>query len=122
MEEHNVTTTTPSKDDCNLGMLAHLIALVGILIPFGSIIGPLVIWLVKRDSSAFVDAHGKEAINFNITVAIAGFVSMLLVFVLIGIVMLLVLLVFWLVCLIKASMAASRGEMYSYPFTLRLLK
>lgn len=121
MEEQNVSTN-PSKDECNMGMLAHLIALVGILIPFGSILGPLVIWLVKRDQSTFVDAHGKEAINFNITVAIAGFVSALLMAVLIGFVMILVVLVFWLVCLIKASMAASRGEMYSYPFTLRLLK
>ena len=52
------------------GMIAHLSALVGLIIPFGNILGPLVVWLVKKDTMPFVDDQGKEALNFNITLAI----------------------------------------------------
>src|SRR5688572_11206372 len=61
-----------SKDDKNMGMLTHLLALAGFVIPVvGNVAGPLVLWLVKKDTMPFVDDNGKEAVNFNITVSIA---------------------------------------------------
>lgn len=111
-----------SQDDRNLGMLCHLIALVGLLIPFGNILGPLVIWLVKKDQSSFVDTEGKEALNFNITVAIAGFVSFLLMAVAIGFVLVVIVAIFWIVMAIVAASKASSGEHYRYPLTIRLVQ
>ncbi|MBN8798316.1 MAG: DUF4870 domain-containing protein, partial [Stenotrophomonas nitritireducens] len=56
-------------------MFAHLAALAGIVIPLGNLLGPLIVWLVKKDTMPFVADQGREALNFNITVFIAAFVS-----------------------------------------------
>lgn len=111
-----------SKDDRTWGMLAHLSALSGFIIPFGNVLGPLVIWLVKREGSAFVDDQGREALNFQITVTIAAVVSAILTIVLIGIVFLVVVGVAWLVLSIVAGVKANEGVRYRYPFTLRLVQ
>ena len=58
---------TPNSDDRTFGMLTHFSALLGFFFPFGSIIGPLVAWSLKKESSQFVDENGKSALNFNIT-------------------------------------------------------
>ncbi len=121
-QETTQNTEAVSQDDRNLGMLCHLIALVGLLIPFGNILGPLVIWLVKKDQSSFVDVEGKEALNFNITVAIAGFVSFLLMAVAIGFVLIFIVAIFWIVMAIVAASKASSGEHYRYPLTIRLVQ
>lgn len=121
-QESPQNTEAVSQDDRNLGMLCHLIALVGLLIPFGNILGPLVIWLVKKDQSSFVDVEGKEALNFNITVAIAGFVSFLLMAVAIGFALVVIVAIFWIVMAIVAASKASSGEHYRYPLTLRLVQ
>ncbi len=111
-----------SQEERTMGMVAHLISLVGFVIPFGNIIGPLVIWLMKKDTMPFVDDQGKEALNFNITIAIAAVVSGILTLVLIGFIMMIVVGIAWLVLTIIAAMKANAGEMYRYPFTLRLIK
>ena len=59
------------KDVRTMAMLCHLLALAGYVIPFGNIIGPLVMWLVKKEDHPFIDEQGKEALNFQITVALA---------------------------------------------------
>ena len=59
------------KDQRTMGMLCHLLAFCGFVFPFGGIIAPLVLWLVKKDEMPFVNDQGKEALNFQITVAIA---------------------------------------------------
>jgi uncharacterized protein len=74
----------PSAEERQWAMFAHLSALVGVIIPLGSIIGPLVIWLIKKDTMPFVNDQGKEALNFNITVGIAAIVCWILCFILIG--------------------------------------
>ncbi|HNV83364.1 MAG TPA: DUF4870 domain-containing protein [Arenimonas sp.] len=111
-----------SQEERTMGMVAHLISLVGFVIPFGNIIGPLVIWLMKKDTMPFVDDQAKEALNFNITVAIAAVVSGILTLVLIGFILMIVVGIAWLVLTIMAAMKANSGEMYRYPFTLRLVK
>ena len=103
-------------------MLCHVLALSGLVIPFGSIIGPLVMWLLKKDQYAFVNDQGKESLNFQITVLIAMAVAFVLVFVLIGFILLPLIGIAALVMVIMASVAASNGKSYRYPFTLRLIK
>jgi uncharacterized Tic20 family protein len=103
-------------------LFAHLSALCGFVIPLGSIIGPLVIWLIKKDTMPFVNDQGKEALNFNITILIAAIVSWILIFVLIGVLLLIAVGIFWLIFVIIASIQASNGTGYRYPFALRLVK
>jgi uncharacterized Tic20 family protein len=124
MEETNVTPSpsTPSKDDCTMAMLTHITALAGFIIPFGNIVGPLVVWLIKKDSSPFVDDQGKESLNFQITVTILAIVSTILIIVIIGIFMLMLLGLVSLILIIVATIKANNGERYRYPFSIRLIK
>lgn len=110
------------QEERNWAMGAHLSALSGFIIPFGNLLGPLIIWLTQKDKSAFVDAQGKEALNFNITIFIAAIVCGLLTFVLIGLLLLPLLGIAWLVLAIMAGIKASKGEHYQYPYILRLIK
>lgn len=103
-------------------VLCHVSALAGYIIPFGNIIGPLVVWLMKKAESAEVDYHGKEALNFQISVAIYAIVGLLLVLVVIGIPLLIALGIANLVFMIIAAIKASNGERYRYPCTIRFVK
>jgi uncharacterized protein len=114
-------TVGPSAEERQWAMFAHLSALAGLVMPFGSIIGPLVIWLIKKDTMPFVNDQGKEALNFNITVAIAAIVCGLLCIVLIGFLLLPVLVILWLVFVIVGTIRANEGTLYRYPFALRLV-
>ena len=111
-----------SKAECNWAMACHLASLVGFIIPFGNILGPLIIWVIKKEEFPLVGDQGKEAVNFQITVFLAGLIGALLIFVLIGFLVLFALAVYWLVFTVIAAMHASEGESYRYPYTLRLLK
>jgi len=122
MNEPNPVTDVPTQDERTWGMLAHLTAFSGFLIPFGNIIAPLIVWLVKRDQSQFVADQGKESLNFNITVLLAGVVCWALVYVLIGILLGVALFFYWLAMIIVAGIKASEGIRYRHPFTLRLIK
>ena len=118
-----VTSTdgAPAKESRQMAMFAHLSALVGFLIPFGNLIAPLIIWQMKKEDP-FVDAQGKEAVNFQITVSIAGIVAAVLTVVLIGLLLLPVIAIGSLVLVIIAGLKANEGENYQYPFALRLIK
>ncbi len=105
-----------SNDDRNLAMLAHLLGIVS------GFVGALIIWLIKKDQSAFIDEQGKEALNFQITVMLAFVCSWILMFVLIGMLLMPLVLIGNLVFCILAAVAVSKGEHYKYPFALRLLK
>jgi uncharacterized protein len=110
------------QDSRTWGMICHLASLAGYIIPFGNVIGPLVAWQIKKDNSEFVDYHGKESLNFQITVTLAIVASIPLVLVLIGILMLIVIPIAALVLVIIASVKAGNGELYRYPLTIRLIK
>lgn len=103
-------------------VLCHVSALAGYIIPFGNIIGPLVVWLMKKAESAEVDYHGKEALNFQISVAIYAIIGLLLVLVVIGIPLLIALGIANIVFMIIAAIKASNGERYRYPCTIRFVK
>ena len=111
-----------SKDEKTWGMFCHLAALGGYVIPFGNIIGPLIVWLVKKDEMPFVADQGKESLNFQITVAIAAVICFLLVFVFIGFVLLPALAILDLVFVIIASIKANEGVAYRYPFKIQFIK
>jgi uncharacterized protein len=121
-ETNPIATGLPTQDERTWGMLAHLAAFAFFICPLGNVVGPLVVWLIKRDQSAFVADQGKEALNFNISVWLAALVCFALMFILIGILLAVVLGIFWLAMTIVAAIKASEGVRYRYPFTLRLLK
>jgi len=122
MNEPNPVAGVPTQDERTWGMLAHLTAFSGFLIPLGSVIAPLIIWLIKRDQSEFVADQGKEALNFNISVVLAGVVCGILVWIFIGILLGVALFFYWLAMTIVAGIKANEGLRYRYPFTLRLIK
>lgn len=110
------------SDERMWAMFTHLSALSGFLIPFGNVVGPVVVWQIFKERSAFVDTHGKESVNFQITIAIAYLVSIILIFVVVGIFLLVVLGILSLVLSVVAAIKANNGEYYTYPFTFRFIK
>ena len=87
----------------------------------GHILGPLIVWLVKRGDSPEIDAHGKESLNFQISMLIYDAIAVVLCIVLIGIPILIVLWILNTVFVIIASIKASEGKFYRYPFTIRFI-
>ena len=124
----------PSAEERQWAMFAHLSALVGGILTsgwagsIGCFIGPLVIWMVKKDTMPFVDDQAKEALNFNITVGIVFLALFVLSVVTLGIGLIIAIPVWiivgiaWLVFTIIAAIKANQGERYRYPLTLRLVK
>ncbi len=114
-----------NKDARMWGMICHLAGLCG-LIPIvpviGSVIGPLIVWQMKKDEFGFVNDQGKEAVNFQISIVIYTLVSGLLCLTCIGIFLLPVVGVFYLVFLLIAAVKANNGEYYRYPLIFRFIK
>lgn len=108
-------------EERNWAMIGHLSSLSGLIVPLGNIIGPLIVWLVKKDTMPFAGEQAREALNFNITMTIAMVVSGILMLVLIGFLLVAIVGLAWLVLTIMAAVAASKGESFRYPFTLRLV-
>ena len=118
------STPTPSasSDLRTWCVLAHATALAGFFVPWaGHIVGPLVVWLAKRTDSPEIDAHGKESINFQLSMLIYNVIAGILCIVLIGIPILILLHILNVVFVIVASIQASEGKLYRYPFTIRLI-
>ncbi len=110
-------------------MLVHLSAFAGLYVPMGNIIAPLIIWLLKRDQSPEIDQHGKESVNFQISmfIYIAGLavITFFLIFIVIGFLLIPVIALLFLadiVLVIIASIKANDGQPYRYPLTIRLVK
>jgi uncharacterized Tic20 family protein len=116
------SSASPSAEEKQWALFAHLSALIGFIIPFGSIIGPLIIWQIKKNEMPFVDDQGKEALNFQITMAIAVIVCIVLMVVLIGFLLIWIVGLLDLIFIIIAALAANNGQAYRYPITLRLVK
>ena len=118
------STPTPSasSDLRTWCVLAHATALAGFFVPWaGHIVGPLVVWLAKRTDSPEVDAHGKESINFQLSMLIYNVIAGILCLVLVGFFILLLLHILNVVFVIVASIQASEGKLYRYPLTIRLI-
>ena len=105
------------------GMAAHMSALIGLLFAPGIVLGPLAVWLLKRNDSDFVNENGKEALNFQLTILAITFVLAMLSAVS-GIFMILAVVagIAGLGFAIYGGLQAKKGLIYSYPFALRLIK
>jgi uncharacterized Tic20 family protein len=110
------------KDARTLGMVCHLAALIGLIgLPFLNIVGPLAVWLWRKDKYVFVDDQGKESLNFQITMTLLGIIAGILTLILIGWILLGIIWIVNLVLVIIAASKANKGEAYRYPFNLRLI-
>src|SRR5467141_3367751 len=116
-------TPPPSSSDVRTWcVLCHASALLGLFFHFlGHIGGPLIVWLVKRGDSPEIDQHGKESLNFQISMLIYNVVAGILCLILIGFFLLAILHILNVVFVIIAAMRASEGRIYRYPLTLRLI-
>src|SRR5438046_6364138 len=115
-------TSTSGSNVRTWTVLCHATALAGFFVPWaGHILGPLIVWLIKRGDAAEIDAHGKEALNFQISMLIYNLVAGLLCLVLIGFALLAVLHILNVVFVIISALKASECQMYRYPLTIRLL-
>ena len=121
-EIEEAVSEPPDRDARTWGMITHLVALAGYLVPFGNILGPLIVWAIKKDEHEFVNDQGKEAINFQLTMTLAFIVGFVLIFVVIGIPLLVVLCIFQLIMIVIAAVKANDGVRYRYPVTIRFFK
>ncbi|HID38332.1 MAG TPA: DUF4870 domain-containing protein [Calditrichaeota bacterium] len=112
----------PSKDETAWAMFCHLSTLLGFVFPFGNIVAPMILWQMKKDEYPLVDDQGKEALNFQISMTIYVLVSVILIFVAIGIVLLIILALFDLIVTVIAALSAANGQKYRYPFSIRFVK
>jgi uncharacterized Tic20 family protein len=114
-----------NKDARMWGMICHLAGLGGLIpiVPIiGSVIGPLIVWQIKKDEFGFVADQGKEALNFQISILMYAIVSGLLCFACVGFVLLPAVYIFDLIFLLIAAVKANDGEHYRYPLTIRFIK
>ena len=122
-------TGVPSAEEKQWGLFGHLSSLAGLFTGgLGNVLGPLIIWLVKKDTMPFASDQAKEALNFNITLLIISVILVLVTVFTFGIGIFItlplgiILGIAWLVLTILAAIKASNGEAYRYPLTLRLIK
>lgn len=116
------------SEERNWALFGHLSAFSAFITGFGCILGPLIIWLVKRDTMPFAADQAKEALNFNITLLIVGIGLGIFSVVTLGIGLIvalpafLVLFIGWIILTIVGAVNANNGVLYRYPLTLRLIQ
>ena len=118
------TSLDPDNKERMWALWCHLSALV-ILVPFlplGNIGLPLILWLLKKKGRPFVDAAGKESINFQLSMTLYVIIALLLLFVFFGLLFIFVILVFNMLLVVYASIKTSQGEYFRYPATIRFIK
>ncbi|TBU94821.1 DUF4870 domain-containing protein [Stutzerimonas kirkiae] len=103
-------------------MLCHFAAALGFVFPFGNLFGPLIVWQIKKDQNPFIDDQGREAMNFQITVAIALAISLLLMLVIVGFILAGIVIIGAVILGVIAGIKANEGQAYRYPFCWRPIK
>lgn len=103
-------------------MFCHLAAFAGFFVPFGGVIGPLVIWLSKRDESTWINENGKTSLNFQLSMLLYMVLIAPLCLILIGIPLLIILGILKVVFVIIASVRASKGEEFKYPLAIPFIQ
>ncbi|HIE44076.1 MAG TPA: DUF4870 domain-containing protein [Candidatus Omnitrophica bacterium] len=123
MQENPLVKSDNERKSRIWATLCHLTALLGLIgIPFGHILGPFVIWLLKKNEYPFVNEQGKESLNFQLTMTIFTAIAILLIFIKIGFFLIFGLVMVNLILVIIASIKVSNGEHYQYPFKIRIIK
>jgi len=121
-----------TQNDKNYSAITHLSGFAGWIFPFGNIIAPVVLWTAKKNESSYIDAHGKSAVNFQLSLIVYSFLLALLILpiaiftlglglvaIVIGIIPAIILK---FILIISASIKANNGEQYHYPFTIEFIK
>jgi uncharacterized protein len=111
-----------SETERNWAMLCHLSAFAGYFFPFGGIIGPLICWLTRKDESQWVDQNGKQSMNFQLSITLYMVLAIPLCFILIGIPIVIFLGFLEVICIIIASVKASKGEEFKYPISIPFIQ
>ena len=119
--ETPIETYHPSKEERTWGMFCHISTFCGMIIPFGNILAPMIIWLIKKEELPFVADQGKEVLNFQISMVIYLFISGLLCIILIGIPILVGLIIFDFIITIIGTVNANDGKYYRYPITIQFI-
>jgi uncharacterized Tic20 family protein len=122
MNENPVINRENKKQARTWGMLCHLAALLGYIGPLLNLLGPFVVWLIKKNEFSFVDEQGKESMNFQITMTLLAVLAMLLIVIKIGILLIIAIGIANVVFVIIASVKTNNGESYQYPFKIRFIK
>lgn len=121
-DNQQVEPVVVDKEQRTWAMLCHLSALAGFIIPMGSIIGPLIVWLVKKDEMPLVAEHGRKSLNFQITMLIAYIVCFILMFAVIGVILLPIVAIFSFIMVVIGAIKTNDGKEFNYPFSLNLIK
>ena len=113
-----------NKDARMWAMFCHLAGLACYVVPVGisGLIAPLIVWQIKKDVHPFVDVHGKEAVNFQISILLYTLICIPFIFICIGVIMLVAVGIFDIVFLLIAAVKANNGEHYRYPICIRFIK
>ena len=123
MQENTVLQTTDDKKVRIWGMLCHATALIGIIgIPLGNIAGPLIIWLLKKNTNTFIDQQGKESLNFQLSMTIYALFGALLFLMKMGMFLLLLIAGINFILVVIASIKTLNGESYTYPYKIQFIK
>lgn len=123
MEGDTPLNTEEDKQARIWGMLCHLTALLGMIgIPLGNVLGPLIIWLIKKNTYPFVNEQGRESLNFQLSMTIYAIAAALLIYIKIGMPLLLLVAGINFILILIASIRAFNGETYTYPLAIRLIK
>ena len=112
----------PNKEERTWAMLCHFSVFSMFVFPFGNILAPLIIWLIKKEEISFVENQSKEVLNFQISITIYLIVSALLIIILVGIPLFIGIGIFNIVITIIAAIKANDGKNYRYPINLRIIK
>lgn len=123
VEEKKKDLNSSQKQERVWAIFCHLSAFfVFVIPPIGNILGPLVIWLIKKGDMPFVDMEGKESLNFQISMTIYMFIALVLCFIVIGIPLMIFIVLANIVLVIIASIKTSNGEKFHYPCTIHFIK
>ena len=111
-----------SETERNWSMLCHLSAFAGFFFPFGAIIGPLICWLSRKEDSMWIDENGKASLNFQLSVLLYMILVLPLCFIIVGIPLMVALVFLKIICIIIASIKASKGEEFRYPLAIPFIQ
>ena len=113
----------PADNARTFAILCHLLGFAGLVFPLGNVLAPLVLWLINKQQYPQIDEHGKESVNFQISITIyLILICMPLMFIVVGVFLMMGLVILDVVAIIVASVKASNGEVYRYPLSIRFIK
>ena len=121
-DNQKVEIIVADKEQRTWAMFCHLSALAGFLFPFGSVIGPLIVWLVKKEEMPLVAEHGRKSLNFQLTMMIAYIVCFMLMFVVVGVILLPLVALFSLIMVVVSAIKANDGKEVKYPMAIEFIK